>query len=259
MKIFVCGADKSGKTTLTTKLASDLGFKRVHFTCPKPVLKDDDHILIKDIPVFNQIVNYMNSHANEDMIYDRFIYSDIVYGPIYRKPDTIMFRDLEQTYSEMLMQSYGMIGIYAESSDVKTSLTMLDKEGEGILDESLYTNVRIKYRQLVSHFVHIVPTFRYDWTTTPYEDVIKFIKGEERRLASNGFYQLLSESGMLLAGYLGPIFRMPEYIFTVPDISYDSYVKAMIDHPEMMNNPNIALTVDRPMLDRIISNVIEKN
>ena len=51
------------------------------------------------------------------MIYDRFIYSDIVYGPIYRKPDGIAFRKTEQTFIELLMQSHGDVVIYARVED----------------------------------------------------------------------------------------------------------------------------------------------
>lgn len=258
MKIFVCGADKSGKTTLTKKLAADLGYSRIHFTCPKQVLTDDDHVLTPRIPVFNQIVNCMAEHAHDNVIYDRFIYSDIVYGPIYRNPDTICFRELEQTYSEMLMQSYGMVGIYAESSDVETNVKMLKEEGEGVLDDMKLNMVKNRYRQLVSHFVHVIPTFLYDWTKTPYEDVTKFIAGEEKRLGANAFYNLLSESGMLGSGYVGPVFRLPECVFQTPDISYDSYVKAMCEHPEFIGNPNIALTVNDQMLRHIISQIEEK-
>lgn len=258
MKIIVCGIDKSGKTTLTNKIASDLSCTRVHFTCPKPVISKDDVILTPNIPVFNQIMKHTYQHRHENLVYDRYIYSDIVYGPIYRNPDHLFFRETERTYSELVMQSSGMIGIYAESSNAEKNLKMIEDEGEGVIDDDKFIIIRNHYRRIFEKTAKLIPTMRYDWTTMSMDSVIDFIRDQDDKLKSNGLYTLLKDSNWLLNGYIGPIWRRPTTIYQVPDISYDSYLDVLMNNPNEIGNSNIALAVDVKAVQNIFNCVVEK-
>lgn len=72
MLIIVEGCDSTGKTTLVENIAHRLKFKHQSFTVPKK-------------PPFEDYMNFMCSIGDTNYVTDRFIVSEWVYQPIYRK------------------------------------------------------------------------------------------------------------------------------------------------------------------------------
>lgn len=245
MNVIVCGVDRSGKTTLTNQLKTDLGFNRVHFTCPKPDLKDDDHVLVPNVPVFNQILDYYVSHLQSNMIYDRFIYSDIVYGPIYRKPDDIAFRKTEQTFMELLMQSHGDVVIYARVEDFDQNLSLVEDENEGVLDKQLLKDIRDKYDGLMRHVSSICPVFAYDWhKPNAYSDALAFIR--ENCKAYDDEVSRFAQAGIHLYDYYaGPFMKKPSKVIAIEHgqgvMTYDDFLYACTKDLNLFSDPTVGV------------------
>ena len=68
--IIIEGCDKTGKTTLANKLSSQLGYEIVK--CGQPIGDP-----------YEEYVNKLLEH--DKIIFDRFLYGELVYGPLYRK------------------------------------------------------------------------------------------------------------------------------------------------------------------------------
>lgn len=245
MNIIVCGVDRSGKTTLTKRLKRDLGFARVHFTCPKENLHEDDYVLVPDVPVFNQIMEYDQQHESQNMIYDRFIYSDIVYGPIYRKPDTIGFRKAEQTFAEMKMQARGDVVVYAKVQDFDQNYSSVTEENEGILDAALLKDVRSKYDSLMDHVNSLCPVIAYDWhMPNSYENALKAINANIN--AYDDAYRQFAVAGInLLDYYVGPFVNKPSRVVVINHghgkMSYDDFIYACMQDPTVVNDPTVGI------------------
>ena len=245
MNIIVCGVDRSGKTTLTNQLKKDLGFTRVHFTCPKQNLQDDDYALVPNVPVFNQIMDYYSQHLQQNIIYDRFIYSDIVYGPIYRKPDDIAFRKTEQTFVEMLMQSHGDIVIYARVNDFEQNFSLVADENEGVLDEKLLKDIRDKYDSLMDHVSSICPVFVYDWHAHgAYSSVLKFINDNINKYSDE--VQHFAQTGIHLYDYyVGPFMKKPSKVIAIEHghgkMTYDDFLYACTKDNSIFADPSVGI------------------
>lgn len=164
---FICieGADKSGKTTLSKAIQETLpNINYWHFTtCEKPSFKSTDIPLQRDVPVMYQFNSFFNryffssvaqqqlSNTSQTYLLDRTLYSDIVYGPIYRGPyDPLKVRELEKLYFTAVLSGLGAVLIFAEPSDVSHAWEQIEKENEGVLKTvNDYIDLRTAYHNLI--------------------------------------------------------------------------------------------------------------
>lgn len=255
MNIICEGIDRSGKTTLVNKLQDDFNLEIIHFTCPKPELKTNDKVLTPGIPVFNQFKDYIyeimipNIYKNKYTIFDRFLYSDIVYGPIYRpQPDELIVRKTEINFLELVMQSLGTMLIFCET-DLSLNEKLIADENEGVLtDNKIITDVRTAYHNMLDP-VTAFPKYNYNFNNEFYIDIKKWIEKINSENSKNTFYTLLKS----LEGfgyYIGPIFNKPEQIISIPGqltkpITYDEYLMFLRDNPEYIGNINIGFVRDK--------------
>lgn len=256
MNIICEGIDRSGKTTLINKLQEDFNLEVIHFTCPKSNLDNNrDRVLTPGIPVFNQFQSYIfnemipNLYKGVNTIFDRFLYSDIIYGPIFRPtPDTLIVRPTEVNYLELLMQSLGTLFIFCEA-DFNTNSSLINVENEGVFkDNEMIKKVRQNYHDLLDP-VTVFPKMSYDFTHQFYVTVKDWINACNKLYSNNPFYSML-KSLECFGYYIGPVFTKPEKIFNIPGqltkpITYDDYLEFLQKNPEYIGNTNIGFVRDK--------------
>lgn len=187
---FICieGADKCGKTTLSNEIKRQLSkvdLQYWHFTaCNKPKYSDTDIPLQRDVSVMYQFYKFFNEHfyskdaklATKTYLLDRTLYSDIVYGPIYRgADDQLMVRQLEFNYFTLMLMGLGAVLIHADNSDIDFSYDAIRKENEGMIKtKNEYVALRESYRNMMSKVIDSsdLTVLHYDFNTMTTTDFI---------------------------------------------------------------------------------------
>lgn len=110
MIIIIEGIDRVGKTTLANKLSKELNI---------PVFKKDRIGGKKDITYDSMALNFGNATGlldmwnwkgfKQDIIVDRFHWTESVYGSIERHPETSFYMDIIEKVMELNKEKYLMV------------------------------------------------------------------------------------------------------------------------------------------------------
>lgn len=119
MIIIIEGIDRVGKTTLANKLSKELNI---------PVFKKD-RIGKKDTTYDSMIVNFGNASGlldmwnwkgfKQDIIVDRFHWTESVYGSIERHPETSFYMDIIE--KSMLLNKEKYLMVYMRPTSIERS------------------------------------------------------------------------------------------------------------------------------------------
>lgn len=155
------GENKTGKTTLATKLVNDFDFK--YIKCSQP--KGDPYI------EYQKILKKIKGNT----VIDRFLYGEQVYGPLYRGKS--MINDKQLRNIEAQMKDKNAIIIYCSDS-VKNIAERFDLEGEEFADKKkigkalkLYSKVLKKSKLKI--YRHVMLTKKDYLTGDGLEKIIK--------------------------------------------------------------------------------------
>lgn len=163
MNIIIEGVDRSGKSTLCKWLIDKYNLKYQHFTIPKS--KHDEHDIILDPKVrpFKQFLDYADKfvESTDDLLIDRFVYSNYVYGPVYKTfIDHVSIEEINCI--EKILQPKNTCIIHCELEDVQRNWELIVEEGENRITESTLLFFRSRYNKLLEHTT--LPLFKYDYT-----------------------------------------------------------------------------------------------
>ena len=147
MFIILVGPDGAGKTTLAKKLANHFGL--TYIKRDKPENQEDKDNMFKS---YVDVINTM-----DNVIYDRYLHCEKVYGPIMRDENIVTWEQLNEI--ELLLMKKKAIIIHctdttdalwercnSRGEDYVTSLSQLDK-------------IRKGYHRVLQH--SILPVFEY--------------------------------------------------------------------------------------------------
>lgn len=148
MIIIIEGPDGSGKTSLANQISEQTGWPILHRDKPKT---DEEKVAMYN--------NYMQiACSSRNVIMDRSLYSELVYGPIMRDKSVISFY---QMYTlERRMATSGAMIIYC--TDKEAALwKRATKRGEGyITSRNDFKAICEAYDDLFS-IPHLIPVTRY--------------------------------------------------------------------------------------------------
>jgi thymidylate kinase len=163
MNIIIEGVDRSGKSTLSKWLINKFNLNYYHFTIPKSVHSKNDIILDPTKLPFCQFLTYTNQFVNEsnNLLIDRFVYSNYVYGPIYKTFANHVTLDEIHCIEKMLMPCPTCI-IHCELSDFERNWQLIEEEGESLITRSTLQFFRNRYDNLLKQTT--LPIFKYDYT-----------------------------------------------------------------------------------------------
>lgn len=149
MKIIIEGPDGAGKTTLANYLSEKLGFPVVHRTQPK---SEEEKA-----KMFAQYLYDAKEPSN--VIYDRFLYSEIVYGTIMRDASVISIAQMYEV-EEHLSKSGGII-IFCDNNTENLWKECLKRGETYILDFDTLNSIAFAYRDLICCKSHSIPVLHY--------------------------------------------------------------------------------------------------
>jgi len=154
------GADASGKSTLAKKLVEAFNGEYVKFSQPvKPPYEEYLHFLL-------------NHDQSKTYILDRFMYGELVYGPIFR--GAAGFSMLDLNYLEMVLMRFNHIVIHCQV-DLSHNLKKLSERGDDFVKLNQVEDIRLRYKAVFDHA--LIEQFIYDWTKTHDENFIGVIRG----------------------------------------------------------------------------------
>lgn len=149
MKIIIEGPDGAGKTELAEYLSGKFGFPIQHHTKPKT---EADRV--------GMFTSYMlDAKQPINKIYDRFAYSELVYGPIMRDDSVLSTSQLRLLEIELLKT--GAMIIFCDNA----LLTLWDncmRRGESyITSVKKLQEIQDSYRHLMLETTHLIPVLQY--------------------------------------------------------------------------------------------------
>ena len=150
MQIIIVGPDGAGKTTLANKLAKDSSFKIVKRNQPKT-----------EEEKANMFLSYFEQASkNENVIYDRYAYCELVYGVIMRDTTCISIMQMHELEKEL--SKNGSLVIFC-NSDIETLWKACKERGEDyITDKQTLLKIQARYEHIMLCIKHYIPIVRYD-------------------------------------------------------------------------------------------------
>lgn len=147
MFLILVGPDGAGKTTLANKLADHFGLK--YIKRDKPYTQED-----KD----NMFKSYLEVIENEDnVIYDRYLYCEKVYGPIMRDENVVTWEQLHEI--ELALAKKKAIVIHC-TDNTDALWERCNSRGEDyVTSHSQLDKIRRGYHMVLQH--SILPVFEY--------------------------------------------------------------------------------------------------
>ena len=149
MQIIIEGADGSGKSTFAKLLSEKFGFPIVHRDKPKNEQEKKQ--------MFDMYLSEAKKGSNA--IYDRYMYSEQVYGPIMRDAS---FINIEQMYEvEVELAKTGAIVIFCDHKITTLWEACLDRGETYIKDIGTLYDIQSAYRMLFFDLNHLIPILQY--------------------------------------------------------------------------------------------------
>lgn len=177
--IIIEGVDRSGKSTLSDFLMKQFDMNYVHFTADETQTGKTDYLLKLGNRVYDQFENFLDTkfEKNKSNLFDRMMYSDYVYGPIYKnfeKPITLQeIRNLESK-----LDKYNTVVIFCESF-ISTNWKLIQEEGKSEMDFDTLVKFRLWYNMALEK--SILPVFKYNFEVNTFSDVLDFIRRETNK------------------------------------------------------------------------------
>ena len=149
MKIIIEGPDGAGKSTLASLLSGYFGYPVQHRDKPKT---EEDRIRM-----FESYIESAKDKSN--MIYDRFAYSEMVYGSVMRDKNYI---NVQQMYEiELELKKNGGIIIFCDNCITKLWEACLDRGETYIKTIDQLVDIQNMYQSLFMDISHMIPIFHY--------------------------------------------------------------------------------------------------
>lgn len=149
MKIIIEGPDGAGKSTLANLLSIKTGYPIIHRSNPKT---DEEKKRMFDMYL-------QDAKSDLCMIYDRFLYSELVYGPIMRDTSCLNF---EQMYEvEVELEKTGAIIIVCNNKITKLWEACLDRGETYIKSIDVLKEISNAYTMLFEDINHLIPVLHY--------------------------------------------------------------------------------------------------
>ncbi len=150
MKIIIDGPDGTGKTTLAKELSIQLDWPIKHLGVPKT--KEEK------LGMFDMYIE--EASKAEHAIYDRWAYSEMVYGPLMRRAsyiDALQMQFIERT----LLTNGGAIWLYC-TCEPTTSWKRAQTRGEEyITDYTVHEAIHSGFNKLAKVYWRIIPMVPY--------------------------------------------------------------------------------------------------
>jgi len=146
MIIIIDGPDGSGKTTLAEKISKHTGYEVKHRTQPKT--EGDKKRMMED---------YLSAIAlNEDVIFDRSWYSEMVYGPIMRDASVISRQEMYDI--ERKLAVHGAVIIFATGKPEDLWQRCNERGEDYVQSLEQLTEITNSFEQLMAraHYLNIV-------------------------------------------------------------------------------------------------------
>lgn len=152
MIVIMLGADGAGKSTLARKICSKIDLKYIKKN--KPETQEE---------INNMLQDYLDDITGENIIYDRCIYCEYVYGNVMRNGSAVTLEDIA-TFEEKVKENGGGIIIHC-TDETKKLWERCNKRGEDyVTSYKQLDNIRNGYYQLLEHST--LPIIEYtvkDW------------------------------------------------------------------------------------------------
>lgn len=150
MKIIIEGPDGAGKSTLARQLSNYFGFPIQHRS--KPNSEEEKQKMFDDY--------IYQAKWPSNIIYDRFLYSEMVYGNIMRDASVIT---TEQMYEvEHILSETGGLVIFCDNN-LENLWKECTERGEAyILQKDTLSKIQTAYRNLMLRDTHLIPVFKYE-------------------------------------------------------------------------------------------------
>jgi thymidylate kinase len=198
LNIIIEGVDRSGKSTLSEQLLETFDLHYKHFTADQNTNNQEDVVLIPNVPVFFQYKNYLIDiekqrmeayHFNRkgfetdyNFLWDRFIYSDAVYGPIYKNFCRPIDR-FEIAFIENLLKSINTCIIHCQLEDEELNWNLISDEGKNLMTRDELSYFRKAYRDILLE--SSLPVFHYDFTKHTFNDVKEWVLNHQNNYQRN--------------------------------------------------------------------------
>lgn len=149
------GPDGAGKSTLAKQLQEQTGFEIVHRSKPKSEEEKKEMLAMYAVSIMN----------NDNVIFDRAWYSEMVYGPIMRDITCISMDTMYKL--EKMLKIKGGIVIHCTDS-IEKLWKRCEKRGEDyIRDVGQLAKIKMAYMDLFHNVPHEIPIVRYVLSETP--------------------------------------------------------------------------------------------
>lgn len=156
------GCDATGKTTLINALSEKTGMKVMRGSSFELTANKNQEELFES---FLELIDY------ENVIFDRFIYCNEVYGPIYN--DYSCLSDSQRRQIELLLEDGSEI-IYL-TAEKETIIERFRTRGEEYVNEDKIDAILEGYELSLSKT--LLPVQRFNTTYLSTEEIIEMIEG----------------------------------------------------------------------------------
>ena len=141
------GVDGTGKSSLAALIAAATRTNIVHMAQP-----------VDNVPgvMLNGYEKLLN---NRDLILDRAWYSEMVYGPVFRKHSQILMSDMFKLEKELIGNA---VIIYCRTSNIQKTWLNCKERGEDFVPAENYRGLFESYEKLMLHTKHLIPVLSYE-------------------------------------------------------------------------------------------------
>ncbi len=158
--LIVCGSDCSGKTTLIEKLRQALNYKVIKGSSFEQSSCSNEELYKK----FDDMASL------DDVIFDRFIYCNEVYAPLYK--DFAMLSDEQRRQLEVKMKDKATI-IYLEA-ELETLIERMNKRGDDYVTIDKLAKIKESYNESMSK-VEGLEILKYNTTYLETDEIVSSI------------------------------------------------------------------------------------
>ena len=162
MTIYITeGSDAAGKSTLSESLSKKLNMPIYHGSSFE-ASKSSNEVL------FNSFLKYTNL---DDIIIDRYTYSNLVYATLYKDYSIITYEQLEQI-ENLIKNKAVLVYLYADSEVIKSRL---NSRGDDYVKADMVDSILAEYEKVLSKSKLFKMKFNTNKLTT--EQIVKKLAG----------------------------------------------------------------------------------
>ena len=142
------GVDGTGKSTMANLIADATRTNIMHMEQP-----------VDSAPgvMFSSYMDIITNH--KDLILDRAWYSEMIYGPVFRKHSQIPISDMFKLEKELIGNA---VIIYCRTSNIQKTWLNCKERGEDFVPAENYAGLFESYEKLMLHTKHLIPVLSYE-------------------------------------------------------------------------------------------------